>query len=142
MDGLTIFQAIVGGLQVIDKIYRTAEDLLQAPVAVQGLLSELLVMERILKQLRPLILDRETPVAENAQHIGVGDFVLIFTDLAKTLSGFDKFITEISLREGVKGAFLFKSALWLRNKAKFERDVIKLQNQKLSLNVMLSLLEK
>ena len=142
MDGLTIFQAIVGGLQVIDKTYRTAEELLHAPDAIQGLLSELVVTKSILEQLRPLILDRESLVAENAQHIGVGDFVLVFTDLAKTLSNFDKVITQISLREGVKGAVLFKSAHWVKNKAKFERDIMRLQNQKLSLNVMLSLLEK
>ena len=142
MDGLSVFQAVVGGIQVIGKIYDAAEKLRNAPDSIKVLLTELSIMGRILEQLRPLIVDNESPLAEAAQHVKLGDLVLVFTDLAKTLSSFDKFITQMSTQAGIRGTALFKQTLWAKNEQKFQRDISRLQYHKSSLTVMLTLLDR
>ena len=142
MDGLSIFQAIFGGLQVIGKVYEAADKLHNAPGSIKGLLVELSITERILKQLRPLIVDNESPLTEDAQHVKLGDLVLVFTDLAKTLSSFDQFVTNACAQSGIRGNTLFKQTLWVKNEQKFQRDLSRLQHHKASLAVILALLDR
>ena len=142
MDGLTVFQAVVGGLQVIGKIAETIDSVHDAPNAIKTLLVELMTTRRILQQLEPLILTDEQLTTGGAQHVELSDLILVFTDLAKTVSGFDKFITQISNRAGIKGSALFKNSLWLVHENKFQRNLSRLQHQKSSLAVMLSLLDR
>lgn len=142
MDGLTVFQAVLGGIQVIGKIYEAVEKLRSAPDSIKCLMTEIAVLKRILEQLKPLILDHEHQPSEGAQHVGLGDLVLIFTDLTKTLSRFDKFITQVSKRTGLVATNLAKNSLWVKNEHRFKRDLDKLQYIKSSLTVMLALLER
>ena len=142
MDGLTVLQAVIGGINVISKIYETAEKLHNAPGCIRDLMSELLVTRRILEQLRPLVVDTDEIESEGAQYVKLGDLVLVFTDLAKTLSSFDKFTSQICSRGSLKGNVLFKSPAWVNNEQKFERNLTRLQHHKSSLTVMLALLER
>ena len=143
MDGLTVFQAMIGGMHVIKKIYDTAQSLRHAPDSIKDLISELSVTNRLIEQLQPLIIGNENINAGiGAQHVRLGDFVLVFTDLTKTLSRFDKFITRISYRNGIQGTTISKSSIWLKNKQKFHDDLTRLQYQKSSLTLMLALLER
>lgn len=67
--------------------------------------------------------------------------MLVFTDLVKTLSNFDKFLTQMSKRTGLASTSLAKRSVWVMNERKFERDLRQLQYSKLSLTSMLSLVQ-
>ena len=142
MEGLTIIQAVLGGLQVIGKILETAGNLHGAPNSIKGLLTEISVMKRILEQLKPIILNDDYQDVEGAQWIELGELVLVFTDLAKTLSNFDHFITQISKRTGILGTALAKNSIWAINEKKFQRDLKKLQYHKSSLTIILTLMSR
>ena len=142
MDGLTVLQAIIGGLQVIGKIQETVESLRDASDSMKCLLTEISVMKGILEQLRPLIVSDHYRETEGAKFVELGDLVLVFTDLAKTLSNFDQFVSQVSQRTGLKGTTFFKSSLWVKNEKRFQRELMRLQYQKSSLNVILTLLTR
>ena len=142
MDGLTVFQAVFNGIQVISKIIETAENFHNAPSSIGHLMTEIKITKSILEQFRPIITSDDYHDASGAQHVALSDLLLVFTDLAKVLSKFDEFITQMSKRTGLGGTYIAKRSIWIRNEKKLERDVQRLQNSKLSLSSMLLLLQR
>ena len=142
MDGLSVLEAVVCGVDVIKRIYDTAKKLKDAPESIGNLLTEILITKSILEQLKPFVISNDLENVEGAQHIGVGDLVLVFTDLVKTLSKFDEFVTRMSKSTGFRSKSLVKSSMWLKYESKFDDNLKRLQSQKLSLVTMLALLDR
>lgn len=144
-EPLTVFGAVVGGIEAADKVCKLVDlfwRVADAPKEMRGIQEELTAISRILKSLEPFILKDGGDLSNDASSISAEDLCLVATDLTNSMSSLNGILTGIASHRGFKGSTVVKNSLWVKNERTVKQEINRLQCQKSSLVAMLALLER